>query len=188
MVDALMAIPAERHIVVAGEMLELGPEAEALHAACGQGWRRVGWSLFLGFAVRLRRWWKPQRRGEPRQFCRQPGGGGGLAGCECACGRRSVIEGFAGRAAGEGVDGCRGRFSIGCFTRGYCWLWRRRLCVVRRQGRAGVKAPLRQRLGPNPGSMGRRPPKLRLEAVEEDGEECRQGRSNEDRCMRKITV
>jgi UDP-N-acetylmuramoyl-tripeptide--D-alanyl-D-alanine ligase len=36
MVDALMAIPGERHIVVAGEMLELGPEAEALHATCGR--------------------------------------------------------------------------------------------------------------------------------------------------------
>ena len=33
MVDALMAMPAERQIVVAGEMLELGPEAAA--AACG---------------------------------------------------------------------------------------------------------------------------------------------------------
>ena len=39
MVDALMAIPAERHVVVAGEMLELGADAEALHAACG---RRMG--------------------------------------------------------------------------------------------------------------------------------------------------
>src|SRR6185437_10970509 len=36
MVDALMAMPGQRHIVVAGEMLELGTEAEALHAACGQ--------------------------------------------------------------------------------------------------------------------------------------------------------
>ena len=36
MVDALMAIPAERHIVVAGEMLELGPEGITLHAACGR--------------------------------------------------------------------------------------------------------------------------------------------------------
>lgn len=36
MVDALMSMPAERHIVVAGEMLELGPETEALHAACGR--------------------------------------------------------------------------------------------------------------------------------------------------------
>ena len=39
MVDALLAIPAERHVVVAGEMLELGADAEALHAACG---RRMG--------------------------------------------------------------------------------------------------------------------------------------------------
>ena len=36
MVDALMSIQGERHIVVAGEMLELGTEAETLHAACGQ--------------------------------------------------------------------------------------------------------------------------------------------------------
>jgi UDP-N-acetylmuramoyl-tripeptide--D-alanyl-D-alanine ligase len=36
MVDALVATPGERHIVIAGEMLELGPESEALHAANGQ--------------------------------------------------------------------------------------------------------------------------------------------------------
>jgi UDP-N-acetylmuramoyl-tripeptide--D-alanyl-D-alanine ligase len=48
MVDALMAIPAERHIVVAGEMLELGPEAEALHAACGQRMAERGVDFVLG--------------------------------------------------------------------------------------------------------------------------------------------
>jgi UDP-N-acetylmuramoyl-tripeptide--D-alanyl-D-alanine ligase len=40
MVDALLAMPVAhegRHIVVAGEMLELGPEGDALHRACG--WR-----------------------------------------------------------------------------------------------------------------------------------------------------
>jgi UDP-N-acetylmuramoyl-tripeptide--D-alanyl-D-alanine ligase len=36
MVDALMKIPAERHIVVAGEMLELGDAAEELHRASGR--------------------------------------------------------------------------------------------------------------------------------------------------------
>jgi len=36
MVDALLALPAERHIVVAGEMLELGSEGEALHRECGR--------------------------------------------------------------------------------------------------------------------------------------------------------
>jgi UDP-N-acetylmuramoyl-tripeptide--D-alanyl-D-alanine ligase len=36
MVDALMKIPAERHIVIAGEMLELGDAAEELHRASGR--------------------------------------------------------------------------------------------------------------------------------------------------------
>jgi len=36
MVDALAAMPAKRRIVVAGEMLELGPEAEQMHRACGE--------------------------------------------------------------------------------------------------------------------------------------------------------
>jgi UDP-N-acetylmuramoyl-tripeptide--D-alanyl-D-alanine ligase len=48
MVDALMATPAERHIVVAGEMLELGPESEALHAACGLRMAEHGVQLILG--------------------------------------------------------------------------------------------------------------------------------------------
>ena len=42
MVDALLAIPAERHIVIAGEMLELGPDAQALHAACGRRMAELG--------------------------------------------------------------------------------------------------------------------------------------------------
>lgn len=36
MVDALVSIPAKRHIVVAGEMLELGESADALHRDCGR--------------------------------------------------------------------------------------------------------------------------------------------------------
>jgi len=35
MVDALMSMPAKRRIVVAGEMLELGPKAEQMHRECG---------------------------------------------------------------------------------------------------------------------------------------------------------
>ena len=35
MLRTLMRIPAERHIVVAGEMLELGPKTGELHARCG---------------------------------------------------------------------------------------------------------------------------------------------------------
>jgi len=36
MVDALASLPAQRHIVVAGEMLELGPKAEQMHRECGR--------------------------------------------------------------------------------------------------------------------------------------------------------
>jgi UDP-N-acetylmuramoyl-tripeptide--D-alanyl-D-alanine ligase len=35
MIDTLASMKAERHILVAGEMLELGPTAEALHRQCG---------------------------------------------------------------------------------------------------------------------------------------------------------
>jgi UDP-N-acetylmuramoyl-tripeptide--D-alanyl-D-alanine ligase len=48
MVDALLAMPAERHVVVAGEMLELGPEAEALHAACGLRMAERGVGMVVG--------------------------------------------------------------------------------------------------------------------------------------------
>ncbi len=36
MVDALVSMPAKRRIVVAGEMLELGPKAEQMHRECGR--------------------------------------------------------------------------------------------------------------------------------------------------------
>jgi len=48
MVDALMGMPAERHIVVAGEMLELGPAGEELHRACGRYMAKRGISQLLG--------------------------------------------------------------------------------------------------------------------------------------------
>jgi UDP-N-acetylmuramoyl-tripeptide--D-alanyl-D-alanine ligase len=48
MVDALMAIPGERHIVMAGEMLELGAEGEALHVACGRRMAERGVTKVVG--------------------------------------------------------------------------------------------------------------------------------------------
>jgi UDP-N-acetylmuramoyl-tripeptide--D-alanyl-D-alanine ligase len=51
MVDALLAMPVGeggRRIVVAGEMLELGPEGEALHAACGRRMAESGVDLVVG--------------------------------------------------------------------------------------------------------------------------------------------
>jgi UDP-N-acetylmuramoyl-tripeptide--D-alanyl-D-alanine ligase len=48
MVDALLATPADRRIVVAGEMLELGPAGEELHAACGRRMAERGIDLVVG--------------------------------------------------------------------------------------------------------------------------------------------
>jgi UDP-N-acetylmuramoyl-tripeptide--D-alanyl-D-alanine ligase len=48
MVEALMAMPAERHVVIAGEMLELGDAAAALHAACGRRMAERGVSVVVG--------------------------------------------------------------------------------------------------------------------------------------------
>ncbi len=48
MVDALMAVEATRHIVVAGEMLELGPDADKLHADCGAHMRARGVDAVVG--------------------------------------------------------------------------------------------------------------------------------------------
>ena len=48
MVDALMAMSAERHVVVAGEMLELGAAAAELHAECGMRMAERGVSVVVG--------------------------------------------------------------------------------------------------------------------------------------------
>ncbi len=49
MVDALMAMPAKgRHVVIAGEMLELGEAAAALHRACGERMRERGVDVVVG--------------------------------------------------------------------------------------------------------------------------------------------
>jgi UDP-N-acetylmuramoyl-tripeptide--D-alanyl-D-alanine ligase len=49
--DALLAMPVThegRHIVVAGEMLELGPEGEELHRACGLRMAERGVDVVVG--------------------------------------------------------------------------------------------------------------------------------------------
>ena len=48
MVDALLAVKAKRHIVIAGEMLELGPDGPALHAACGAHMAQRGIRTVVG--------------------------------------------------------------------------------------------------------------------------------------------
>ncbi len=48
MVRSLAQLPARRRIVIAGEMLELGPAAEAMHRECGQNMARQGIDRLLG--------------------------------------------------------------------------------------------------------------------------------------------
>jgi UDP-N-acetylmuramoyl-tripeptide--D-alanyl-D-alanine ligase len=47
-VRSLAQIPAQRRIVVAGEMLELGPEGEALHRQAGEAMAQYGIHFVLG--------------------------------------------------------------------------------------------------------------------------------------------
>lgn len=48
MVDTLVAIPAQRHLVVAGEMLELGPTGAELHRECGRYMAQSGVKRVIG--------------------------------------------------------------------------------------------------------------------------------------------
>ncbi len=48
MVDTLLTLPAKRTIVVAGEMLELGPDGSKLHRECGEYMGTRGINLVLG--------------------------------------------------------------------------------------------------------------------------------------------
>ncbi len=73
MVDALLALPAERHIVVAGEMLELGPETAALHAACGRRMADHGVTAIVGVRGAARKLVDAaQRSGVEALFCATP--------------------------------------------------------------------------------------------------------------------
>jgi len=48
MIQTLMSMPGHRHILVAGEMLELGREAAALHDSCGETAASAGVDIILG--------------------------------------------------------------------------------------------------------------------------------------------
>jgi UDP-N-acetylmuramoyl-tripeptide--D-alanyl-D-alanine ligase len=48
MVDTLLTLPAKRTIVIAGEMLELGPAGPRLHRECGEIMGRHGINIVVG--------------------------------------------------------------------------------------------------------------------------------------------
>ncbi len=64
MVDALAAMPARRRIVVAGEMLELGPQGDAMHRESGRHIADKKIDVLIGVrGLASQAWWK--RRGRP---------------------------------------------------------------------------------------------------------------------------
>lgn len=48
MVDTLLTVPAKRRVVVAGEMLELGPESARIHYECGNYMGKAGVDIVVG--------------------------------------------------------------------------------------------------------------------------------------------
>lgn len=48
MIATLMSVPGERHILIAGEMLELGPDFAELHRACGRYAAEQGVDVIIG--------------------------------------------------------------------------------------------------------------------------------------------
>jgi UDP-N-acetylmuramoyl-tripeptide--D-alanyl-D-alanine ligase len=54
MIATLAGMPARRRILIAGEMLELGPESDALHAACGKAAAQAGVDIVVGVRGKAR--------------------------------------------------------------------------------------------------------------------------------------
>ena len=106
MIATLASVPAERRILVAGEMLELGAESRALHAECGEAAARAGLDWVVGV------------RGDAEALVQAAANAGGASevfsnaarGWSVARqgdeGRRcGVAEGLARGASGAGADG-----------------------------------------------------------------------------------
>jgi UDP-N-acetylmuramoyl-tripeptide--D-alanyl-D-alanine ligase len=70
MIATLASMPAKRRILVAGEMLELGPEAVALHRECGKAAAESGIDLVVGVRGTPNILWKPRARPAPGHLSR----------------------------------------------------------------------------------------------------------------------
>ena len=77
MVRSLAQIPAQRRIVVAGEMLELGPAGEAMHRDCGRHMAQATASTCCWACADWRRPWSKARSeaGMRRRVCEHAGRG-----------------------------------------------------------------------------------------------------------------
>ena len=110
MIRTLAARPAQRRILVAGEMLEQGEHGPALHIACGKAAAEAGLDLVAG--VRRQRGAPGDRRlrgrGGGHLFARC-GRRGAVAQRDAASGRCGAGERLARRAPGTGDQGIGGR-------------------------------------------------------------------------------
>ena len=104
MVDALAAMKAGRRIVVAGEMLELGPAGEEMHRAAGQHIAEKKIDVLVGVRGLAQAMVDGARaggnasrvRGDARRSRR-------MAGPRSTRRRRGAVKSFARREAGEGA-------------------------------------------------------------------------------------
>ena len=73
MVDALASMSAQRRIVVAGEMLELGPKAEQMHRECGRHMAEMKISQLIGVRGLAQAMVEEARKaGTPAEFVASP--------------------------------------------------------------------------------------------------------------------
>ncbi len=104
MVDALAAMAAKRRIVVAGEMLELGPAGEEMHRQAGRAHRGeedrcAARSARAGAGDGRGR----EEGGNSGRVCGVVRGSWRMVGARGAGWRCGFVEGFARREAGEGA-------------------------------------------------------------------------------------
>ena len=107
MIRTLAAVPAQRRILVAGEMLELGRRAAQLHRECGEVAVAAGIDVVIGvrglaqeIVAGCRSCRAEQDDGDLR---RDAAGGGRVVEAEPEAGRCGAAEGLARRAAGAGA-------------------------------------------------------------------------------------
>ncbi len=106
MIHTLMQLPAGRHIVIAGEMLELGDETGALHAACGEQAALAGadWVIGVqGAALALAE--AAAKAGTPALFLHTAEEAGAWLGRELRAGDAVLLKGSRGVRLERALEG-----------------------------------------------------------------------------------